>query len=207
MTEEEKKEVVEETTTTVADTVETNDVFDYKAELEKTKKQLGQAEHTIIKLKTKKDEDSNTDTVVEDIVAEIREQGRQEVERVRAELTAEAVEDHLAALSNDPAERELIKLHYEKSINKSGFTRAAILADLQNAKVLANKPRFDKLMSEVNRSADTKSKMTSAAASGQQTDAPTELSPEEEKAVQIMAQRTGKTVDEVRQRLIANKNN
>jgi hypothetical protein len=207
MTEETKKDVVEETTTTVADTVKPNDGVDYASELAKVKKQLGQAEHTIVELKKKKDETGEPQIDIDEIVADIKEQARQEVEKVKNELTADTVEDHLASISNDPAERELIKLHYEKTINKTGTSRAAILADLQNAKVLANKPRFDKLMSEANRSADTKASIPSGAASGHQTDSPTELSAAEEKAIQAMAQRTGKPVDEIRLKLIANKNN
>lgn len=207
MAEEPKKDDVEVTTTPVdANPQKGNDEIDYKAELEATKKRLSQAEHTIVKLKKEPKEDGSESIRLEDIEEVVSKRVAESLERAKTEIASDVIEEELARLTANEDEKALIRLNYEKTIVKSGLSRAAIIADLQNAKVLANKPRFDKLISEATRSVDTKQKMGSGYASGHQPETPAELSPAEEKAIQAMAARTGKTVDEVRNKLLANRN-
>jgi len=207
MTEEETKIAAGKTAAESAEAqIKTEGENDYKAELDRVKKQLGQAEHTIITLKKKKDEGDESVTNIDSLMDELREENKKALQQAKNEMIGDTLQEELLRMSSDESERELIKLRYENSINKSGTSRAAILADLQDARILANKPRFDKLMSEASRSANTTPPSSSGGTSSVTTGSDTiELSKEEENAVQKMAQRTGKPVEEIRRKLMANK--
>jgi hypothetical protein len=69
----------------------------------------------------------------------------------------------LDRLASDPAKRQLILFHYQNSIRQTGFTRAAMENDLQNALILADKPRIIKENSEMKQTVKAKNSMTSSA--------------------------------------------
>ena len=58
---------------------------------------------------------------------------------IQNELAKGRVEDVLGDISNDPYEKKLIQLHYDNSIRHTGSSRDAILRDLENARLIANK--------------------------------------------------------------------
>lgn len=186
--------------------------IDYAAELEKARKQLGQAEHVIETLKKKpkekidnEDDDKSPQFDPEEIYKRAAEIAQETVEKAQSGFIKDYVEDAIASASNDPAERELIRLHYENSIKKSGFSRTSILEDIQKSKVLANKPRLEKMEKELAKAGLSKITTSKGAAGGFETEHPVELSPEEEKWIQQTAVATGKTVEQVRAKLLANR--
>ncbi len=68
---------------------------------------------------------------------------REQIESLKQEQAAEILDEELQALSDNPTERELIKVIYQTELNPNGRnTRAAIRAGLDNAKFLANRERY-----------------------------------------------------------------
>ena len=52
-------------------------------------------------------------------------------------------------MSDDPSERELIALIYDKKLVKSGYSKQNILSDLETARLIANKGRIQKSSKEL----------------------------------------------------------
>jgi len=52
------------------------------------------------------------------------------------------IDDILDSVTNDPKERELIEEIYDKRIVPSGFSRKALISDIMDAKLMANKSKF-----------------------------------------------------------------
>jgi len=167
MEDESKKTVEKETTVEPASTPELNKateevktetvdepvIIDYKAELEKERNRLKQAEFTIRKLKAKpivepvvEPLEEPTMTIDED---ELAKKAEEIVNRRLEEFSVDVFEDELNQSSSDANERELIRLKYQTAITKTGFTRQAIRNDLANAKLLANAPRYLKTNKEL----------------------------------------------------------
>ena len=113
-------------------------IVDYKAETVKLQDRLNKAEFTIVKLRQEEGKKVAID------VDAVQEVVRQEVEKFKVDTTKDTFESELANLSTDPAERELIRLNYDKKIVKSGFNKDAIRSDLMDAKILANRPKYRK---------------------------------------------------------------
>jgi hypothetical protein len=183
---------------------------DYKAELEKAQKKLEQAGFTIEKLKKEKkeevDEDDKDEIDVEAIKESAKKEAMKEIEKFKMETSRDTLDDLLSGLSSDADEVALIKHHYENSINKSGFSKTQILADLQNAKLLANKPKYEKMISETVRSAAAQQAQGGGSASGQEkSEENVDLSKDEEAAAQSLSQRYGAKIEDVRKRIIANR--
>jgi hypothetical protein len=170
---EEKKDVVDTTTDSPASENKGNDSatkvegdkkpdadvdkIDYKAELEKVKTQLKQAEYTIQKEKeksksdTKKDEDKVDviDIDEEDVGAKASAIAKTEIEKFKMEQTLDVLEDEISKLATSPEHAELIKLTYQNRINKSGFNRKAIVDDLMAAALLVDRPKFERQLKEM----------------------------------------------------------
>lgn len=135
---------------------------DYKAELERVQKQLSKAEYKLTQKdieerrasKSKDDESSLEDLESEKEV--ISDLVNREVQRAKEELAAENVFDAISNASENPDERTLIKWYYDNKIVKTGFTKQEIIQDVQSAKILANRLKFEKRMDEVKEALNAK---------------------------------------------------
>lgn len=156
---------------------------DYKAELEAKQKELEQAQYTIIKLKTDKKEKNegkenneedvstkeNGKDIKEDSEEEITKIVEERIESFKLEHTADVLDEELDNLTADPDKKELIKLTYNKRINKTGFNRLAIKADLMTALAIVDQPRLESTIKEMRQAAISRSTTTtSAPVAGQQ---------------------------------------
>lgn len=218
---EEAKRLAEEEAAKAADpaaetkTDPVDDGIDYAAELERVKKQLGQAEHTIITLKKKNKEDDPDDNgdddkdkvKIEDEIQKIREEQKVELDKLKVDLVKDNVSDILSSMTTNQAERDLIKFNYENKIVKSGFDKDSIREDLTSARLLANRSKLEKTITELKYTLDSeKGKNKGGSATGQDVDTKTtKLSASEETWVKQHALRTGIPEDKVRAKLIANK--
>jgi hypothetical protein len=76
--------------------------------------------------------------ITDDVLVVLEERERKnELKRM-----GDFVEEVLASVSVNESEKELIKYHYDNSIKISGTSREAILADIETAKILANKQKI-----------------------------------------------------------------
>lgn len=117
--------------------------IDYKAELEKTKARLAKAEFTLYKKnkEEKKAEPVEVSPVAQEVAKVLEAQQLRDAEDV--------FEEELFNMTQNDDERELIRLRYENSIVKTGHTRSAIRQDLEDARFLANRAKFEKVNSEM----------------------------------------------------------
>ncbi|GEM_PF-6785493 len=138
--------------------------IDFKALLEEEKSKLARAEEKIVKLKklgkkevptTNEDEDEeqDEDNKVRKLVANQVEKIR---DQVRGEIVESEVDDLLSELSSNQDEKGLIRHIYENRLQKSGFSRAKIREDLENAKILANKSSLLKSNKELSEALKSK---------------------------------------------------
>lgn len=128
---------------------------DYKVLLEETKEQLKKAEHKIIDLKRNKnvsskddddsDDDGDDDSDRDDVLKLVDEK----LNELKQGQVSDTIADTLATMSDDPSERELIALIYEKKLVKSGYSKQNILSDLETARLIANKGRIQKSSKEL----------------------------------------------------------
>lgn len=121
---------------------------DYKSMLEVERERLRKAEDKIVKLKreTKKEEPATPEYVQEepevdesDIESLIQKKVAQLEDKMRSEIVSGEVDTVLKEVSSNPDEQELIRLIYENKLQKSGYSRVAIMDDLVNAKIIANR--------------------------------------------------------------------
>lgn len=212
-----KPSVVDTTTTPPASTEGTTTTttgvdegaIDYKAELVKAQEQIKKAEHTIVDLKKSKEEGGQVDpSAVEEIRQSLSEEFDKKFEVAKLDLVKDAFEDELSLITSNPDERELIRLHYTNTIQKSGFDRRAIQGDLQRARLIANQPKIEKTVSELRQSAYSTKTTSGGSATGQrmETIVPSGVSPAEEQWAEQAARKTGKTKEEVIKQLLANRN-
>ena len=210
-TEESNNEAVDETTQSGASPEETNEI-DYEAELEKAKKQLGQAEFTIQKLKKqgKKPAEEAVDETIEENRGELtvdefekklEQKFEQKLKSFQLEQTRDLIDSSLESLTDNPKERELIKFHYENSLNHSGYSRQAIKADLENAKLLANRAKLVAENRELKEALKAKGSISNTARGSNQDkltpeDEPT-FSPEEMNLLKMAAAKQGISVKEL----------
>jgi len=124
---------------------------DYVAELGIAKSKLEKAGNTIEKIKKENKELKNDDDDDEyiDYQEEINKQVAKKMDSVRADLSEDTIESTLEDLTVNVDERALIKHHYDNSLQKTGFSRQAIMQDLLNAKLLANRKTLSKENSEL----------------------------------------------------------
>jgi len=199
---------VEETTDSPAPAVEVNEesseleskdeskqedepVIDYAALLEEEKAKTKRAEDKIVKMK--KTQSKETPPVEEEdersdedrVAAMVKEQVQQIADGVREEIVSSELEDLLGEVSSNPDEQKLIEHVYNNRVVKSGYTRAAMRADLIDAKLLANKSlllKNNKEMSEALKSKSTLSSAPNFGSGSRKTEEPTdEFNAEERK--------------------------
>lgn len=184
---------------------------DYKAELEKAQvalkdkdNQLSKAEHKIVELKKESKEMPAVD--VDEIVEKIRGEASKDLEKFKVEMVADSIDATISTLSSNADEQALIKFHYENSVQKTGFTKNAIKDDISNAYLIANKPRIEKNFQELKTASLSKKTVSGGSTTGQPDMTPdNKLSDAEEAWIKQAAMRTGKTVEEVRAKLMSNK--
>jgi len=84
------------------------------------------------------DEETIAERIKADVLAELEDKDKaREIDR-----QSDYINEILDKVAISDSEKKLIKYHYENSIKQSGFTRAAILADIENAKILANREKL-----------------------------------------------------------------
>lgn len=210
MEKDEKKPAVDATTTTPASAGESNKEIDYKAEAESLRTQLKKAEHTIVEEKEKNKPASpvevDIDHITETVKKSLEEGFDKKLESARLEFAKDVLEAELERSSSNADERELIKLHYENSIRKTGFDRSSILRDIANAKALANSKKLENTLKEVR--AATLSDKTKATGSSSSQFIETNnvtLTPAEEKWVASVVSGTGKKREDIVAKLMANR--
>jgi len=205
---EEIKTNADGTVITGAQSVETNEPV--AKELAETKKRLEQAEYTIVKLKKAPVSPSEThsQTVdIESIKAEAAKAAKAEIDSIRQDLTGDVLEEELSKVAKTPEERAAVLREYNEGIVKTGVSRAKIGNDLARAALLANGPKLQAQMSEVQRAATASGTAMSGSATGTSAEikANVKFTPAEEKWVTDTARVTGKTVDEVKTALLKNR--
>ena len=139
--------------------------MDYKAEAEKLRKQNDQAGHNIeeergkrlaAEAKAKELEEgaeklaSESGKSIEEAKEDLRIENQKQIDSMKNDLLKDVVTDELDTLTNDEDEKELIKLIYEQKIADKGTNRASVREALENARILANKPRFQNAINEAN---------------------------------------------------------
>lgn len=178
-----------------------------KADKAKVDNELSQAQHTIVTLKkAPKTETATAQINIEEIQEQALELAKVEIEKHKLEISSENFNDVLSQLVTDPAEREAVKGIYENRITKTGFTRSAILADLQDAMALANKPKADKTLEEMRAAAVSKGTQSTSTGTSQQVEVKTEnLSDAEKVWVDKMVSGYGYKREDVVKQLMSNR--
>lgn len=147
----EKETTVEKTEKT---TEETTGV-DYKKELEEREIQLGQAEHTIVKEKTKtKEAKEEVEKVIATVpsIDEIRQAVREEHQTFHKQTRKSEIENKIRSITGSEDEAKLALHHYQNTITVSGNDQE----DIENAILLANKKRYSSIASEAQATAQSK---------------------------------------------------
>jgi hypothetical protein len=149
--------------------------IDWKKQAEDLEKELNQAKFTLkeknmAEKKAKKSEEfsdeylsDDEEEVSKETVAQLVEK---EVEKAQLSMRVDVINEELDKLASDPDERRVIQLFYENKIVKSGFDRGSIKKDLEFAHVLANRPRLEKVASEIQKKKESESAMSSNGGSG-----------------------------------------
>lgn len=158
------------------------EAIDYKTELEKSNAKLEKAEYkltqqSIDQRKAKESDDSGNEP------SEVQEVVSSELNKFREDMTRDHVESELSKIEN-PDERELVRFHYTNTLNKTGSSQTHIAADVENARILANKSKILAREKEVMKAVEAeKSKGRSGDVAGTAADAskPIDVSPMEEK--------------------------
>ena len=128
---------------------------DYVAELGIAKSKLEKAGNTIEKIKKENKELKNDDDddeyidYEEEIEKRVASKVKETMTSVRTDLAADTIESALEDLSANVDERALIKHHYDNSLQRTGFSRQAIMQDLLNAKLLANQKSLSRERAEL----------------------------------------------------------
>lgn len=193
---------------------------DYKAELEKINKSKEQAEYNIVDLKKKNKDlvneieelkaNGGSKVDIDAIKQEIEENIKSENSKFKNELLSDTVDEFLGALSSNPDEKELIRHHYNNTIVKTGSKRSDIFNDLKNAALIANRPKYESDMKEMEAiifskgSANHVGDISSKKEDNQRLP---ELSPQEKVIAQRTAMRTGESLADVEKRLAQSKLN
>jgi len=139
--------------------------IDFKAELEREKRRRQQAEYVIEqeKRRRKELERERPELDEESIRNIIQEEMRREMSSLKRDLDRSRVEQMIESIASSEDEANLIKYHYENTINPTGN----IKEDVENARVLANKKRFEHQISEIKRAEESKKNLGSGIGAGQ----------------------------------------
>lgn len=119
----------------------------YQAEIDKLNKRLKKADYTATSEKKKRKElerqlEESDGFYSEDDIARIVEE---KINGFKSEMQSSQLAQEIDAAGSTPAERELIRMHYENSIRLTGD----IAQDVQTAKLLANAGRYTKNAQEI----------------------------------------------------------
>lgn len=125
-----------------------------KAEKESRKKQL---DNDFEDDDTGDDDEPNKD--ITDIV-------REEVEKAQLLMRKDIITEEIDRLTSDSDEKDLIKLFYDRKIVKTGFDKGSIRKDLEYAQILANQPRLNKVMSEIQKKKESEEAIDYTSGSG-----------------------------------------
>lgn len=199
-----------------------NKEIDYEAELARVKTERENYKTAFLNEKDKNkrsgsqnrhndddDDDKNDRVDLNSEIEKIREELRGEFDQIKSGFIGDAVSGMVQSLSENDKEAELIKYHYENTINKSGVSRDAIERDLRRAKLLANESRIEKQYSQMLRTLESeRNKYRGSVAGSQKKDSAQEieLNAQEQQIVERLAQRKGITFAEAKQ-LFAKSNN
>lgn len=186
------------------------ELADAKKALADKETELGKAQFTIVDLKKKKDEAKPPATPEFDIEAleeKALSKAQEEIEKFKLDQSKDTFEDILATFSATPEEKEKIRTTYNTSIVKTGFNRESIKQDLSNAYILANKPKFETTIKELQATAISKSTQSGASPSSQEPEKKEEvnLSDAEKVWVKQTALRMKISEEQVTKQLLANK--
>lgn len=175
----------------------------YKEELEKVKSKLSKAEYKLTeenkeKRALKKAIEENNPGLSEE---DVQERVSQEVDKLRSEMTVSQIESELSKISN-PEERELTEIYYKEKLNHSGITPAAIAEDVANARMLANKRKYQQRESEILKAAEAEKAKARDGATGEGTEneKPSNLSDREKAILErsgVSPENVGKDISEL----------
>lgn len=98
-------------------------------------------------------DEESLDSIIDAKVAE-------KVAAVSESLAKPTIDQMIVSMSDNQAERDLIKYHYEKSIQHHGVDIDSIQSDLENAKVIANKKAISSKMKEMAIALNNKSQIS-----------------------------------------------
>ena len=171
--------------------------FDYNAELERLqeenenfKKGLYAAKDKLKKIAREQKEqeaeqqydDTDDTSTLELMKKEALQAAREEIASFKREIVLESIDSSIDKLTNNKAEHDLIKYHYENTINHSGYSKESIMQDLGRARLLANEKRLLREKDELVQSLKAKGSLSDSAIGPsqkhQETDMP-KLSPED----------------------------
>lgn len=127
---------------------ETQEV-NYEAELAKLQEQISEKNGALKSererrkqaeklLNMENDDEPQTD-IPDDKIEKIVDKAMGKYEKMRVQ---EDIEATLESMTDNEAERKLIRQHYENTLNPTGFSKAQIKRDLENAQLLANRQKF-----------------------------------------------------------------
>lgn len=114
-----------------------SDNENYKKGLISTKKKLKE-----IKENEEEEEEPNNDLDLDSLVEKLDERAKKREEEKELKFQQEFIDNSIGELSSNEDEAELIRFHFEKTIQRSGFTKQSILEDVKRAKLLANEKRI-----------------------------------------------------------------
>lgn len=187
------------------------ELADAKKALADKETELGKAQFTIVDLKKKKDESTKAPVTPEFDIEALEEKAlskaSEEIEKFKQEQSKDTFEDILATFGGTPEDREKIRAAYSTNIVKTGYNREAIRQDLSNAYILANKPKFETTIKELQATAVSKGTQSGASPSSQEPEKKEDvnLSDAEKVWVKQTASRMKLTEEQVTMQLMANK--
>jgi len=117
----------------------------YKQELDNIKDKLAKAEY---KLTEKDKAEREAKKAASESTSDIQEQVDSRFNEFKTEMTQGQIDQELNKIEN-AEEKELTKNYYETRLTKTGFTQSAITEDIENARLLANKKKYQKRESEI----------------------------------------------------------
>ena len=81
-------------------------------------------------------------------------------------MRKDIITEEIDRLTSDSDEKDLIKLFYDRKIVKTGFDKGSIRKDLEYAQILANQPRLNKVMSEIQKKKESEEAIDYTSGSG-----------------------------------------
>lgn len=134
---------------------------DYEALYEEERKRREKAEKVLVKQKRDarqqvEDQTTGLDVDVDSIAEKVEQVVAQRLNEFEKTQFQGLIEDTIKANASNNGEAKLIQLHYEQSLQPSGFTKADVLRDVKRAKLLANEKKYDAKVSELTAAAKAK---------------------------------------------------